>query len=412
GRCFRCQKRGHVASQCGRLAQLPVEMLEMICEDLAMPYPSLSFPYRMFDLRLTCKEINDKTHNFFGKIAFSRLAFRLEYRDLNRVVEISKSSFASFAEFLTFRTYNRVDWQEYEADKQALENADLSQRQRRLTEARLHRARRAEEDEDFVQCSSMDGILLGSALQRMQNVRNVMVPHFEGVRLSALWMPTDILTQLSELRRLELYVQTKDESFENPSSWHTYLAKFLTNCQQLQHLHLGFRDDWKDTPEIFKAVAKNVKPPKLESLHLDYIRCTGQDLKDFLQANSSLHRLDLNNIDITGPTVAFADILELLSTTMTSLKSFKCRQVSQNSLRLHFETLGNITNDSNISFLSRHGLDFFQDFTWVSGPSIYDGRAEEWEGVPQKLGLLKNDVVLGWRTYHADHDDIVTHWMA
>ncbi|KAH9841266.1 hypothetical protein Tdes44962_MAKER07823 [Teratosphaeria destructans] len=474
GRCFRrqkCQKCGHDIPHGGRLAQLPVELLEMICEDLAAPWPYVSFPHHMFDLRLTCKEINEKTHKVFGKIAFSKLVFRLDYRDLNRIVEISNSSFASFAEFLTFRTYTRMDWQEYKEDKQALESAGLSRRRRRLAETRLHRARRAEEDENFVQCSSMDGMLLGSALQRMQNIRHVVVPvvstrerdhempirryetgsalgasttryfsllmaaigfaklklhrltasaiihdkHVEGVCLSSLWMPRDVLTQLSELRCLELYVQTKDESFKNPSTWHTYLASFLAHCQQLRVLELGFRDDWMDTPEIFKAVAKKVKLPKLESLQLDYIRCTGHDLKAFLEANLSLHRLKLSNIDISGPTAAFTDILELLSTTMTSLKYFDCHQISQDSLRLYFENHGEVTADSRLDFLSHLGLDFFQDFTWVSGPSIYHGRAEEWEGVSQKLGLLKNDVVLGWKTYHSDLDgnaSIGPIWMA
>lgn len=65
------------------LPNLPVEVIEAITDNLN--------PTSLFSLRLSCKEINQKTLHHFGQACFATLKTDLSHNDLQRLESISKS---------------------------------------------------------------------------------------------------------------------------------------------------------------------------------------------------------------------------------------------------------------------------------------------------------------------------------
>jgi hypothetical protein len=117
GRCFRCRKTGHRSHECklssgSRLAQLPVEILDEIC--LYLVYPEgkdkwgISWVQCMMALRLTCRDIDLKTHDFFANIAFRNVRVRQSYEGLQKLIDISESRCASGIKRLAFFDYDQV----------------------------------------------------------------------------------------------------------------------------------------------------------------------------------------------------------------------------------------------------------------------------------------------------------------
>ena len=81
------------------LSNLPVEVIEAITDNLN--------PTSLFSLRLSCKEINQKTLHHFGQACFATLKTDLSHDDLQRLESISKSEqFSSFVETLVINTRN------------------------------------------------------------------------------------------------------------------------------------------------------------------------------------------------------------------------------------------------------------------------------------------------------------------
>ena len=117
GRCFRCHQKGHHSNECkhswgSRLAQLPVELLHEIC--LYLVYPNgkppwdIPWTFEMKALRLTCREIDMKTYDFFTKIAFKSVAVYQSYEGLQTLSDISESRCASRIKQLVFFQHDRV----------------------------------------------------------------------------------------------------------------------------------------------------------------------------------------------------------------------------------------------------------------------------------------------------------------
>lgn len=186
--------------------------------------------------------------------------------------------------------------------------------------------------------------------------------------------------------------------------WQYHLADFLGACYDLRCLKLSFRNDWKDTEAIFKHVAERVAFPDLADLTLTYIRCSGADLRLFLDNHRVLKKLSLRDLDITG-NVPFRDVLTHVGTELDKLTSFKCRQIAENSFRLYFPNLGDMNHDTNpTSWLRMEDeTDFFDDFVYVRY-SKYEGSAEPWEGVTSKIVELANDVSRTTLSYHPEMD--------
>ena len=81
------------------LSDLPVEVIEAITDKLN--------PTSLFSLRLSCKEINQKTLHHFGKACFATLETDLSYGDVQRLQCISKNEqFKHSVQTLVFRADN------------------------------------------------------------------------------------------------------------------------------------------------------------------------------------------------------------------------------------------------------------------------------------------------------------------
>lgn len=187
-----------------------------------------------------------------------------------------------------------------------------------------------------------------------------------------------------------------------------HTAILLASCPHLRQVKLGFTDDWEDTEALFEQITKKTILPSLERLELDYLRCRGEVLLLFLQNHRCLQCLSLLNLDITG-NVTFKEILELLQCNHNSLRSFECRQIAQNGYRLYFATSAVIRDYGGLYFDNSHLCEdgtlvldsFYEDFADLALCKYY-GEAEEWEGVRDKLGILKDDLRLSRKDYRPD----------
>ncbi|KAK5694520.1 hypothetical protein LTR97_009110 [Elasticomyces elasticus] len=223
-------------------------------------------------------------------------------------------------------------------------------------------------------------------------------------------MPVNLLCSFSDLRHLDIRLETTDlQSYNHAKRWPFYLAAFLSAASQLDHLRLGFRNDWKDTAALFKVVANSVKLPCLILFALNYVRCEGHDLHKFLEQHSGLHSLALGRLDLTGHFV-IRNILSLLEQEFITLTSVECAKIAQEGWRVRFESLGEIDVHDLWLIDPRLG-DEDDDFVHVESPRKYCGRAEDWEGVPQKLAMLRADLQVSLMTYHSDWPDIGYYWI-
>ncbi|KAK5677366.1 hypothetical protein LTS10_009936 [Elasticomyces elasticus] len=454
GRCFSCYRKGHTANRCPSkqarpgLASLPVELLGMICFYLN-ECAGMLFVRGMLSLRLTCRAINDKTYQVFGKTAFWIRGIRWSSKSLQRFLKISeRAAFAEKVEALFVHTSDNGFEREVEQAAADAANQELSRKQRRQAKSQLWRAKRDQDDKACLIRSGTDATLLATALARMPNVRRIMfdcltvsgshgslhrletardesttrtfsvivssmahgnlkptllkavrngawINQAEGVSLQALALPLQTLQCFSELRHLELLLETKDDTVRDPTLRHAHAASFLASCPQLHKLNLAFRNDWKDTEQVFACIADKVVFEHLEDLHLQGIRCAGVDLRRFLCAHSNLQMLRLQDLDITG-SVSFADVLDALAESHGQLKRFTFSQVAQKSFRLYLEQLGEIGEDEMHRNYRADGTqdpeDFTNDYILVGHHAKYLGVAKEWEGVQGKISQLRMDL--------------------
>ncbi|KAK3618702.1 hypothetical protein LTR56_024491 [Elasticomyces elasticus] len=454
-RCFSCYRKGHTANRCPSkqarpgLANLPVELLEMICFNLN-ERANMLFVRGMLSLRLTCSSINDKTYQLFGKTAFWARGIRWSSKSLQRFLEVSeRAAFAEKVEALYFHASDTGLKREAEQAAADAANQKLSRKQRRQAKSQLWRTKRDQDDKAYLVRTGMDGTLLATALARMPNVRRIMfdcltvsesqglldrrpetardesttrtfavvvsslahgnikpallkavrngvwVNQDEGVSLQALALPLQTLYCFSELRHLELLLETRDGTVRDPTLRHAHAASFLASCPQLHQLNLAFRNDWEDTEQVFACIADKVVLHHLEDLHLQGIRCAGMDLRRFLCANSNLRLLRLQDFDITG-SVSFADVLDALAESHNHLKRFSFSQIAQKSFRLYLEQLGDIGEHEMHRNYRADGTqdpeDFTNDYIVVCHHPKYLGVAEDWEGVQGKIRELRTDL--------------------
>lgn len=194
--------------------------------------------------------------------------------------------------------------------------------------------------------------------------------------------------------------------------WHLGPGKFLAHCSQLQRLDLGFRNDWAETEQVFEHISASATFPRLKDLALSFIRCKGEHLNLFLSGSQDLRKLSLESLDVTG-SISFQDTLELLQ-SHHHLETFNFKQIAQNARRLYLHSLGDINDQSSPTLhLPRSqilGMEFFDDFIDVCGPWKYYGTAEAWEGVSNKIGLLKDDIRISSKSYEPDHPIGGYHW--
>ena len=277
-RCFKCGKKGHIAKSCrlqrkgsSKLADLPAELLELICGFLVGINDWAPFVFFMLDFRLTCRKINNKTYDFFGKIAFRYLSVTLNSRRLGTLTAMSQCPhFAVNTERIVITTHDQVLGDgEYDDVQKQLRNGNLSPRGRRRAEEQLREAYAEQDDKSFVERSGTDGVMLRIVFSRLPNLREVIVssvdqrsdriplrrklgshepsttrafavtvaslahaqvrPHllrlshagtfseYEAISIGGLSMPSSVLDCLSDLRSLILWLQTKGPGFRSKS---------------------------------------------------------------------------------------------------------------------------------------------------------------------------------------------------
>ena len=133
----------------------------------------------------------------------------------------------------------------------------------------------------------------------------------------------------------------------------------------------------------------------------------------FLGNHKGLQSLRLENMDITG-SVPFTEVMDLLQASHHLLERFRFSQIAQGSRRLYLDTLGDLEEQSSPTqvFLLEDGevADFFNDFVDVVGPFKYHGTAESWEGVRDKIGLLKDDVRISHKHYRPEYEGFGSYW--
>lgn len=130
----------------------------------------------------------------------------------------------------------------------------------------------------------------------------------------------------------------------------------------------------------------------------------------FLSNHKTLHSIRLQHLDITG-SMSFADVLRTLRLQHDLLKDFSCKQMAQASLRLFFESEGDLhANTRATEWLKIQGLEFFEEFLWVGMPAAYSASAVEWEGVQDKIGLLAEDVRVSGDDFEPDFDHEMYTW--
>lgn len=84
--------------------------------------------------------------------------------------------------------------------------------------------------------------------------------------------------------------------------------------------------------KVLREMAEMVHLPRLKSLTLQGFHGNGSDLWAFLQNNSTLRTLELENVNILGD-IKFADILRRIATEL-NLRSFSSRCIAQGGLRI------------------------------------------------------------------------------
>jgi hypothetical protein len=278
GRCFRCYKKGHRSHECKRdlvprLAKLPVELLDMICTALVYPDGkeyNIPWVFRMMPLRLVCREINLKTFEFFAGLSFKFICVDQSYGGFQRLNEIAEhATCAGKIETLHMSTFDKVmDNEEYESLQDQLATGSLRGRERRELWDRICLAHHEQTDKSFIERSSADGIMLTLALRKMTNLRKIHIgsvgnrqrdrlirqassltapttthvfsmvlsslafsgvklhtlkfpgithydSSYQGVAVQALAVPDDIFRGVSELRDLQLALETNDNSFKS-----------------------------------------------------------------------------------------------------------------------------------------------------------------------------------------------------
>ncbi|KAK5683739.1 hypothetical protein LTR17_027241 [Elasticomyces elasticus] len=361
----------------------------------------------MLSLRLTCRAINDKTYQVFGKTAFWARGIRWSSKSLQRFLEISeRAAFAEKVEALFVHTSDTGLKREVEQAAADATNQELSRKQRRQAKSQLWRAKRDQDDKAYLVRTGMDRTLLATALARIPNVRRIM---FDCLTVSEsqglLDRQPETARDESTTRTFALVVSslahgnikpTLLKAIRNdPTLRYAHAASFLASCPQLHKLNLAFRNDWADTEQVFACIADKVVLDQLEDLHLQGIRCVGMDLQRFLCANSNLQLLRLQDFDITG-SVSFADVLDAVAESHIHLKRFFFSQIAQKSFRLYLEQLGDIGEHEMHRNYRADGTqdpeDFTNDYIVVCHHAKYLGVAEDWEGVQGKIRELRTDL--------------------
>ncbi|SMR50295.1 unnamed protein product [Zymoseptoria tritici ST99CH_3D1] len=459
GRCFRCQKKGHVAAICpsrkpkntSGLAGLPTELIALIATQLMYDGYN-SWPYKLRDLRLTCRAVYEKTHDAYLKAAFGRLFLQVDPRGLNRLGKISQCPLmADKVRSIRLSQYDGMSKEEVSAAERDSISAELTSRERRDARAFIRRANHEQDDKEFIERSGTIAILLATSLPLLPNLQEITVncegdnrkqrrrldfspndafsvisgclpfagaklqkfaiPWYEpcsnrGVSLQALRMPQRSLACFSELRVLELLLRTRDgERYRNPKKWMDSAATFLSTCSQLRELRLAFGNDWEETAVVFHHIAEKAIFVDLEIFNLDFVRCRGADLLLFLDNHNGLRSISLNNLDIVG-SVGYSENLDHLRHHHSKLEEFSCSQIAQNSFRTFFESYGELQFQTSPTYYSLDDFvetnDFFSDFVDVVGPFKYTGRAAQWEGVQYKIRMLKDDLRISGKGIHSD----------
>lgn len=150
---------GHVAAICpsrkpkntSGLAGLPTELVALIATQLMYDGYN-SWPYKLRDLRLTCRAVYEKTHDAYLKAAFGRLFLQVDPRGLNRLGKISQCPLmADKVRSIRLSQYDGMSKEEVSAAERDSISAELTSRERRDARAFIRRANHEQDDKEFIE---------------------------------------------------------------------------------------------------------------------------------------------------------------------------------------------------------------------------------------------------------------------
>lgn len=258
----------------------------------------------------------------------------------------------------------------------------------------------------------------------------------DGIDPQALAVPSAVLTQLYNLRKLELRLQVGESTCKiechiavsrqsntvsytladlEPSRWHMANTRciLLATHQAPVGSQCGIIEGIQQASSIFHNVAFEVRLPELSALTLNGFECDGAYLRVSLHHHQQIRYLSLANLNILAAETTFQDVIRTLEEELTSLESVHFLQIAQAHHRTVFATLGDVDDwDPFLApFEEDEKRDFFDVLVRVPKPSRRGATLEEWERTRQKLELLLEDVQLTDRTYFPRGERKVSSWI-
>lgn len=275
----------------GRLENLPVELIEQICDSIlpSDPFGRGLHLRRLFSLRLTCRQLNHKTFDFFVKNAFFGVSVDNNSKKLHKLQQLSQRPvLLSKVKTLLYCDWDRFPFnteEEYEQLLHKADSPDVSRKERKRARAALRDMYEEQEDRDYIARAGLDSITRAMALPQMPKLRSIIISPMdtkhngvllrrrllgdvlttsrmfsvltaglaqagtkintlrfdylsndtsqEGISLQALIMPRSALQCFSELLELELWLQTDDEQHRSESC---RVGQHLLKSRMLIHI--------------------------------------------------------------------------------------------------------------------------------------------------------------------------------
>lgn len=111
----------------------------------------LPWTYQLFDLRLTCRTIYQKTRDVFAKAAFTSMSVHLDTHGLNRLKGVSQSpALAQKVHRISLWQYDRIVDEELSDAEKAASSSELSRQERRDARSLIRQEGFEQDDKDFI----------------------------------------------------------------------------------------------------------------------------------------------------------------------------------------------------------------------------------------------------------------------
>ncbi|KAF2490432.1 hypothetical protein BU16DRAFT_622041 [Lophium mytilinum] len=405
----------------------------------------------LFDLRLTCRSLREKSEHIFIRTAFKRFGMTLSLEDLEMLTEVSQLPKIASAVRTLFISEGFKEEKHYNLLSD-LQGHTQSAEEHEDTLAEFTDGRNEQIEAAYLGSSGMAASMLTQALKNLPNVRKIFIAiprrryygtishdsSFQGIPFSnivsialtasavanvkldefrmslqffkdnygasvqALQVGMLLPGRFSCLKKLDIYLSAKECHRHAPDVLISYTSHFLAGATELTELNLSF-DDWTATDRVFEAIAKDVSLEKLQVLTLEGIRFRAEDIIKFLQA----HRTSIRKVKLDTCRISIGTWLQVLQglKSMQELEDLQLTHIVQQRFRVTFPSTAKI----DASSLCDEDDDEFADWVYVTRPYKYIASVEIWEDMPTKLEEFERDIKITDQTYHSDGRGLF-HW--